>query len=230
MTGDRDNDGDGMHTPIVGWVFLALLLAAIGIWVYWAVEGSGGDLEPKALLGHLRNAASYPLAPLVALPALVAGSFVMVPAVAMIAICGLLFDPWIATLTATAGMLLATAANHWVGGHFSRFIAGHIPESVQSKIDKVADAADIWSLAGLRLIPIAPFTVINLLVGTARIRLRDFLIGTVIGMGPGIALICLSVDRARAALAGEAVFDPWIGVAVVAAGIAIVGLRFWQQR
>lgn len=230
VTKKGDNDDGGMHTPVIGWVFLALLLGVLAFWVYWAVEGGGDDLEPKALLSHLRDAASHPLAPFVALPAFVAGSFVMLPVLAMIAVCGLIFDPWIASLTAMVGTLLAAAANHWVGLHFSRIVSGRIPKSVQSKIDKVASSADILSLAGIRLIPIAPFTVINLLVGTARINLRNFLIATIIGMGPGIVLICLSVDRARAALAGEPVFDPWIGGAVVAAGVAAVGLRLWQQR
>jgi phospholipase D1/2 len=90
--------------------------------------------------------------------------------------------------------------------------------------------ADAWSMAGLRLIPIAPFTVVNLLAGAARVRLRDFLLGTLIGMGPGIVLICLSVDRARAALSGEPVFDPWIIGAIAAAGIAVVLFRYWQQK
>lgn len=225
-----DDEHDGMHTPVVGWVFLALLLGVISFWVFWAVKGAGGDFDANALLDRMREAAAHPLAPLLALPVFVAGSLVMLPVIAMIAVCGLLFDPWIASLAAMAGTLLATATNHWVGGHFGRAISGRIPKSVQSKIDMVADSADIWSLAGLRLIPIAPFSVINLLVGTAGISLRDFLIGTLIGMGPGIVLICLSVDRALAALAGEPVFDPWIGAAAVAAGVAVIGLRFWRQR
>ena len=86
-----------------------------------------------------------------------------------------------------------------------------------SRIRDIAQSSDLWSLAGLRLIPIAPFTIVNLVAGISGVRLRDFLVGTLIGMGPGILLICLSVDRARAALAGEPVFDPWI-IAAIARG------------
>jgi hypothetical protein len=49
-------------------------------------------------------------------------------------------------------------------------------------------------------------------------------------MTPGIVLICLSVDRARAALAGEPIFDPWIVAAIAAAGVALIALRAWRQR
>ena len=48
-------------------------------------------------------------------------------------------------------------------------------------------------------------------------------------MTPGIILISLSIDRARAVLAGEPVFDPWIAAGIAGAGIALMGLRFWQK-
>jgi uncharacterized membrane protein YdjX (TVP38/TMEM64 family) len=83
----------------------------------------------------------------------------------------------------------------------------------------------MWSLAGLRLIPIAPFTIVNLVAGASGVRLRQFLAGTLIGMGPGIVLICLSVDRARAAISGDPVFEPWIVAAIAAAGASLILLR-----
>jgi uncharacterized membrane protein YdjX (TVP38/TMEM64 family) len=148
----------------------------------------------------------------------------------MIALCGLLFDPWVAVLTATAGMLASTAVNHWLGARLGNAISARIPGRVSARINKLARASDMWSLAGLRLIPIAPFTVINLVAGASGVRLMDFLAGSLIGMGPGIVLICLSVDRARAALQGEAVFEPWIVAAIAVAGAAIIALRAWRKK
>ena len=227
---DADSDEEMMHTPASGWIFIAFVAAVLGLWIYLGVQGAGEDFEPRALLDNLRKAAAHPLAPLAAVPAFVAGSLVVTPVTAMIALCGLLFDPWVAVLTATAGMLASTAVNHWIGAHFGNAISARVPATVTRRINKVAAASDAWSLAGLRLIPIAPFTVINLVAGASGVNLRDFLVGSVIGMGPGIVLICLSVDRARAALQGEAVFDPWIVVAIAAAGVAIIGLRAWLQK
>jgi hypothetical protein len=43
-------------------------------------------------------------------------------------------------------------------------------------------------------------------------------------------LICLSVDRARAALQGDAVFEPWILAAIAVAGAAIIALRAWRKK
>ena len=105
-----------------------------------------------------------------------------------------------------------------------------VPDSVTEKINSIASSSDVWTLAGLRLIPIAPFTLVNLVVGASGIELRQFVIGTLISMTPGIVLICLSVDRARAALAGEPVFDPWIVAGIAGAGIATIGLRIWKNK
>ncbi len=231
--GDRADEAAGsdetMRTPPSGWIFAGLVAAILGLWIYLGLQ-AGDTVEPGALLRRLRDLAAHPLAPWAAIPAFIAGSLVVAPVTAMIALCGLLFDPWIAVLTATAGMLTSTAVNHWIGAHFGNAMSAHIPGGVTRRIDGIAEASDVWSLAALRLIPVAPFTVVNLVAGAAGVRLRDFLAGSVIGMGPGIVLICLSVDRARAALSGEPVFDPWIVVAIAVAAVALILLRVWRGK
>lgn len=222
-------DGD-MATPRTGWLFLGGILLVLGFWIYWVVQGSNTDLTLQDLLALLRERTSHPLAPILALPAIVAGSLLVAPITGMIALCALLFDPFIASLTSMAGTLIATIVNHRIGGHFAELIASRIPAAVSRRIDKLAQSSDTWSLAGLRLIPIAPFTIVNLAVGVAGVPLRPFLAGTVIAMGPGILLISFSVDRARAALQGEPVFDPWIAGIIVLAGVGLIGLRALRNR
>jgi phospholipase D1/2 len=197
-----------------GWLFLAIIVLVVLGWAGWTAIHSGGEFDAWTLLESLRDSAQHPLAPLLAIPAIVAGSLVVAPITGMIALCALLFSPWIASL----GTKLGRAAEK------------HAPKPLTTRMHSLGNNADAWSLAGLRLIPIAPFTVVNLLAGAFKVKLRDFVVGTLIGMGPGIVLICLSVDRARAALSGEPVFDPWIIGAIAVAGIALIGFRVWQHR
>ncbi len=225
-----EGSGTTMHTPASGWIFIGVVAAILGLWIYVGIVGAGHDFEPRAVLDGLRQLAAHPLAPWVAVPAFVAASLVVTPVTVMIALCGLLFDPLAAVLSATAGVLASTAVNHWLGAHFGNAISARIPGGVARRIRRLADASDMWSLAGLRLIPVAPFSIVNLVAGASGVGLRDFLAGTLIGMGPGIVLICLSVDRARAALQGESVFEPWIVAAIAAAGAALIGLRAWQLK
>jgi len=52
----------------------------------------------------------------------------------------------------------------------------------------------------VRLLPIAPFSVVNAVAGASHIRLREFLLGTALGMLPGIFAIVVFVDRVTAAV------------------------------
>lgn len=209
-------------------VLLAVGLALV-IGVAWTVYGSGEDLSLGNLLDGARHVADHPLTPFIVPLVMVVGSLVLAPVTGMIALCALLFDPWVASASALAGTLLATAANHWLGGHFHGVLMNRVPDAITDRISSLASSSDVWTLAGLRLIPIAPFTFVNLVVGASGVALRPFLAGTVIAMGPGIVLICLSVDRARAALAGESVFDPWIVAGIAGAGVAMIALRTWWK-
>lgn len=213
-----------------GRLFLvALVLGVIG-WGIWTAVHGGQSFDPKALLALLRERASHPLAPLLVIPAFVAGSIVIAPVTGMIALCALLFTPWVASLAAIAGTLASTVVNYEIGNHLGKAVERRAPRNLLERMRTLGRSADTFSLAGLRLIPIAPFAIINLLAGTAHVPLRPFLLGTLLAMGPGIVLICYSVDRARAALAGEPLFDPWILAVIIGAGIAVIGLRVWQKR
>ncbi len=207
----------------------ALVLGAIG-WAIWAAVQSEQAFDPMALLEILRARASHPLAPLVVVPAMVVGSILVAPVTVMIALCALVFSPWTASLAAIAGTLAATLVNYEIGRHLGKVVERRAPRSLIDRMRKLGKSSDAWSLAGLRLIPIAPFSIVNLLAGTSHVPLRQFLLGTLLGMGPGIVLVCFSVDRARAALSGEPLFEPWVIAVIIGAGVALVGLRIWQKR
>ena len=58
----------------------------------------------------------------------------------------------------------------------------------------------VLTIITLRIVPVAPFTVINIIAGISEIRLRDFAIGSFIGMVPGVMAISLLADRIIASL------------------------------
>jgi uncharacterized membrane protein YdjX (TVP38/TMEM64 family) len=47
----------------------------------------------------------------------------------------------------------------------------------------------------VRLLPVAPFTVVNLAAGVSEVSLRDFVLGSAIGLLPGVTLATLFGDR-----------------------------------
>lgn len=225
----EDKDG-GWLSSLIGWEFFAVLVLGLVGWGIWTAHNAAQEIGVASLLDSMRQAAEHPLAPFVAVPAIVVGSLFVAPITGMIALCAILFSPWIASAVAILGTLAATVVNHAIGSSLGSAVEQRAPQKVLEHMRSLGRNADVLSLAGLRLIPIAPFSVINLLAGAVHVRLGHFLAGTLLGMGPGIILVCLSVDRARAALSGEPVFDPWIIAAIATAGILLVAFRAWQKR
>jgi uncharacterized membrane protein YdjX (TVP38/TMEM64 family) len=84
-----------------------------------------------------------------------------------------------------------------------------------NRISKRLARRGVIAIAVLRLLPLAPFTIVNVVAGASHIGLRDFILGTVIGMAPGILATVVFVDRIL-----EAVRNPGIGTFVSLAAVA----------
>jgi uncharacterized membrane protein YdjX (TVP38/TMEM64 family) len=78
-----------------------------------------------------------------------------------------------------------------------------------------------------RVVPVAPFVVVNLIAGAVQIRLRDFFLGTLLGMSPGIFVIVVLENQLQLALR-----DPAIGNIALLVGLAIffalLGIGFYR--
>jgi uncharacterized membrane protein YdjX (TVP38/TMEM64 family) len=86
-----------------------------------------------------------------------------------------------------------------------------------SRISREVGERGILSIVAVRMVPIAPFTVVNMVAGASHVGLRDFALGTALGMAPGIAGISILSHRAAAA-----VTDPGAGSLAVLIGAALL--------
>jgi uncharacterized membrane protein YdjX (TVP38/TMEM64 family) len=81
----------------------------------------------------------------------------------------------------------------------------------------------ILSVAIMRNIPIAPFTIVNIIAGASHIKLKDYLIGTAIGMLPGILAITIFADRLL-----HTIQNPdWINALIATALATLLILGSW---
>ena len=112
----------------------------------------------------------------------------------------------------------------WLGRDVVRKLAG---EKINRLSRKLARRG--WlAVAVIRVIPIAPFTIVNLVAGSTHISTRSFLIGTAVGMGPGILAIMLFEGAVE-----HAIRTPdWLGmslsiVALVCAAMVLYFCKRW---
>ena len=124
----------------------------------------------------------------------------MVPVLLLITATGVIFGPWLGPLYAMAGCLASAsmgfAIGRWTGlGRIER-VGGTRVTRIVSSLERNGTLAVFL----LRKIP-APFLLANIVAGASRVRYRDFIVGTVLGMtarGGGARGLRLSPDERRA--------------------------------
>ena len=126
------------------------------------------------------------LAPLFAVAAFVLGGLVVFPVVVLIAATAAALGPWMGALSATAGVLASSLTLFMIG----RFLGHKRLQSLLGaralRVQRRVVGKGVVAVAMIRMVPVAPFSLVNVLAGASQLRLTDFLIGTVIGMAPGI--------------------------------------------
>ena len=123
--------------------------------------------------------------------------------------------------------MLSAAATYGLGVALGRDVVRRLAGTRANRLSERLGERGIVTVIVLRLLPIAPFTIVNLVAGASHIRLRDFMIGSVLGMVPGILL---TVTFAHQLV--NAIRHPDLGsVATMAAiGSALVGISVLLQR
>jgi uncharacterized membrane protein YdjX (TVP38/TMEM64 family) len=109
--------------------------------------------------------------------------FVMVPVMGMVLACGLIFGPWQGSAYALCGALASAISGFAAGRRIGR---DALERLLGPRVRKLGDriAGDgVLAVYVIRKIP-APFTLVNMVIGASGIRFLDFLLGTILGMGP----------------------------------------------
>lgn len=144
----------------------------------------------------------------------------MVPIATFFALAsGFMFGSWWGTLIAVLGATLGAVASFYV----ARFVLG---ESLQQRyaqelerFNREFEANGYSYLFALRLLPIFPFFVINLLCGLTRIDIKTFFITTFIGIIPGGFAYTYAGSQLFAINALSDIFTKEMGLAFVFLGL-----------
>jgi phosphatidylserine/phosphatidylglycerophosphate/cardiolipin synthase-like enzyme/uncharacterized membrane protein YdjX (TVP38/TMEM64 family) len=168
---------------IVGLTLLALLAVA------WSFTPLGQWINPGELSEHVKVIRSSPLAPFVVVLVFAVASLAMIPLNALILATGLAFGPLPGAPYALLGVLAGAATGYAAGRLLGRNTLGRLTNTRVNRLSRRLAKRGVLAIATARLIPIAPFTIVNLVAGASHIRLRQFMLGTFIGNLPGVILV-----------------------------------------
>jgi phosphatidylserine/phosphatidylglycerophosphate/cardiolipin synthase-like enzyme/uncharacterized membrane protein YdjX (TVP38/TMEM64 family) len=207
--------------------FTAVLVAVSALALLWSATPLKELTSVDAVLAWARGWADEPLAWLYALLGYVIGGFLAVPVTVMITVTGILFGPIAGFATAMAGSLVSAALLYGVGHRLGRDAVRRLSGPSINRISERLSRHGVMTVALLRMVPVAPFSVINVAAGAIRIRLRDFLLGTAVGMAPGMAALTVFGDRVEALLR-----DPTPARVAMLAGalVLVLGVTYLTDR
>jgi len=100
------------------------------------------------------------------------------------AILGPILSAILLTLSISIGATLAMLSSRYI---FRDYIEKKFKKEIQT-IDNILNNHPVLTISAIRMIPIFPFTIINLVLGVTHIKTKNYFIGTMIGMFPIISL------------------------------------------
>jgi phospholipase D1/2 len=168
-------------------------IAAIfaGIALAWRYSALRSFADVAFVASVIAQYAQSPFAPLLAVAAFVLGGLVVFPVLVLIVATAVALGPWMGFLSASAGTLLSGlllfSIGRGVGQERLQRLLGRRARRIQDRIVGKGILAVVLS----RMVPVAPFSIVNVVAGASKLSLRDFAIGTALGMIPGNVLMAV---------------------------------------
>lgn len=141
------------------------------------------------------------------------------------------FGPWAGFGCAMVGALIGAAASYGIGTYLGHEVLVRLAGPRINMLSQRMARRGLIAVILVRLVPVAPFAVVNMVAGASHIRLRDLVLGTAIGITPGTLAMVLFVDQITAALrAPTPVTFVLLGLTVLLIAVGAWGLQRWLRK
>jgi uncharacterized membrane protein YdjX (TVP38/TMEM64 family) len=141
------------------------------------------------------------------------------------------FQPYKAIAVSFSGILLSASLLHWLGARFIGERAKKVMGPTIKRVDDALTDRGILTIAAIRMIPLAPFTLVNLAAGAVGVRFRDYVLGTMLGLLPGISVVCIFGSQVRSFWRHPSSSGVMLIAGIGVAWIAIsIGLQRWVSH
>lgn len=174
------------HGILRGALLLVALLLLAAAWIWTPLRGWLSVGSVAALAETVRGS---PAAPLIVIGGYVVGGLFVFPVTLLIVATAFAFGPLLGFAYSLAGSIASALVTYGIGRALGQGAVRKVLGGRLRRFGRLLRRNALVSVATVRVIPIAPFTVVNVVAGAFRIRFSEFLIGTVVGMTPGVFAI-----------------------------------------
>ena len=192
------------------------LVLVLGLTLAWKLTPLSGFLDSKTIEATMAEFASSTWAPAYVLGAFLVGGLVAFPLILLIAGTAATFGPVLGFAYAAAGSLASALLTYFIGAWLGRDALESVLGPRLNRIRTRIQHSGIVAVAAIRLVPIAPFTIVNMVAGASGITPSHYTIGTALGLLPGLLMLSAIGSQIM-----DIIFKPsLVGLALLAAGIA----------
>jgi uncharacterized membrane protein YdjX (TVP38/TMEM64 family) len=182
------------------------------------------DLSASALQRYMQRLGNRPFAPLWIAAVYVAAGMIAVPLTVLIIATLVTYGALHGIPYALFGAVASAAVTFGVGRAMGELTVKRLFGTRFESVDRLA-RCNVMEMTVVRMLPVAPFSLVNIIAGGAGIPFTSFLGGTVLGVAPGIAAFAL-VTSGLTGTGGAAVVSAAAGVLVLA---LLAAARRWAR-
>ena len=183
----------------------ALLVGILAFSIAWSTVGQSELLTADDIRAVLATARGHPWAPVLVLGTFLLGALVVFPVNILVLATAAVYGPWWGFLYASLGAFSSAFAVYFVGAWVGKEPLGRLFDAQWHRLLNGVRRQGVLVVVACRVFPVGPGTLVNLALGASGIALRDFAIGTFVGMTPGLLLVCLMGDRLMAIFADPSI-------------------------
>ncbi|HUC99735.1 MAG TPA: VTT domain-containing protein [Candidatus Polarisedimenticolaceae bacterium] len=209
------------------WIAIGVLVALLAMAAAWRWTPLAEQIDIAKITAWAIALRSNPSRIAIMLGAYLIGSIISLPITILILATALVFGPVEGIIYSFIGCMVGAgvtyAMGYFLGRDFIRKLMGARWKTLERKITQTG----ILAVAALRAIPIAPFTVVNIISGAFQVPIRDYLFGSLLGLAPGIIITNLFAHQLQ-----NAIRNPGLGSLILLALLVIVSIlgTIWLRR
>jgi uncharacterized membrane protein YdjX (TVP38/TMEM64 family)/phosphatidylserine/phosphatidylglycerophosphate/cardiolipin synthase-like enzyme len=213
----------------------ALVVAIVLAGLAWHYSGAAGLTDPRRLADYLETLPGGMTGALLVAGIFVLAGLVAFPVTLLIGATAIAFGAWPGLPYAALGALASALATYGIGRLIGPEVLRRRMGPRMTRLREAISERGVLAVAGVRLLPVAPFSIVNLIAGAFRIPVVDYTVGTLLGLAPGLVLLTALGDRLLAAIRDPSPWRILLLVAVLVAwGLMSFGLQVlisrWRRR
>jgi uncharacterized membrane protein YdjX (TVP38/TMEM64 family) len=210
------------------WILpVAVLAIACALTAMWRYTPLAAWTNADRAIAWAADFSNLWWAPLLVILAYTPACVVLFPRAFITLLAVAAFGAWHGLAYAMCGILLACGLTYYVGMKMNRQTVRRLARGRLTRMSQIMRHRGVVAMTAVRLVPLAPFAVVNVVAGAIHLRFRDFMIGSALGILPGTLVATVFGDQLVSGLKDPRSINLWLVGALVIA--LVVGTRIVRR-